>query len=230
MVEQVSPLRRVQAIVLAALAVLAWLMWPGRQGDILFWAYQLVLAAVLLAGQAFRASYAIPGPSGAWGGRERLRLGLVQGSFFMALMLVTGAHGAPAAPLGWLLAALTGGLVFGAVAALSPVFGPVADAERLAEYDRSVSHLDRPGERVRLYLMPLIMLGIAPALVLPGGLLAPQLGLPLFVLLAVAIAEPGPLFPRTAEAERRALWTRQRHLLLRLAAVILLGLVLWQRL
>ncbi|WP_114966123.1 hypothetical protein [Alkalilacustris brevis] len=223
-------LRPAHAIVLAAIMLLAALLWPGPGGDIAFWAFQVVLVAVLLAAGEFRKSYAIPRADGGWTMRERLHLGLVQGAFFMALMLVVGAEGARETPASWLISALMGGAFFALIAAVTGVFGPTGDTDRIAEYDRSSNRMDNPGDRLRLYAMPVVMLGIAPILVLPGGLLAPALGLPVYLLLAVAVAEPAPLYPRRPEAEEQALWNHQWHLVLRMAAVILLAVVIWQRL
>lgn len=223
-------LRPAHGIVLAAVAALAALLWPGTGGDLTFWALQVVLIAVLLAAGEFRKSYAIPRPDGSWTLRDRLHLGLVQGAFFMALMLVIGAEGATTTPASWLVSAFLGGIFFALVAAVTGVFGPTRYEARLAEYDRRENRMDAGGDRLRLFAMPVVMLGIAPVLVLPGGLLAPSLGLPVYLLLVVAVAEPAPLYPRTPQGEAQALWTHQHHLVLRMAAVIVLAVVLWQRL
>jgi hypothetical protein len=216
-------------VVLAAIALLALLLWPGAGGDLLFWLYQLTLLAVLVAGQEFRQSHSVPGPDGQWTRADRARLGIVQGTFFLALMLVVGADGAQAAPAGWLVAALAGGLVFAALAGLTRVFGPMRDAEQIAGYDTATDSLARPWNRTRLYAMPVIILGIAPMLVFPGGVLAQELGIPIYLFLAVAVSEPAPRFLRHQDAEARALWSVERHLMLRMVPVIVLGVLIWQR-
>ncbi len=213
-------------VILGAVALLAALTWPGAQGDLLFWSYQVLLMAVLLAGQEFRQSYFMPGDDGHWGAADRVQLALVQGTFFAALMLILQAQGALLAPMAWVMGSLLGGAVFGALATLPMLFTAMRAPERQADFNRRSNRMADRRERIRLYLMPVLLIGVAPLFITEAGLLAPETGLPIYLLFAAAVAEPAPKFPRTEQAEAGALWTLRRHLVLKLVTIGALVVVL----
>lgn len=214
------------AVVLGALALLAVLTWPGPQGDMLFWIFQVLLMGVLLAGQEFRQSYFMPAQDGSWGAADRVQLALVQGTFFAALMLILQAQGALAAPMGWVVGSVLGGAVFGGLATLPMLFSAMRAPERQAEFDRRVNRMADGRERLRLYAMPVLLIGVAPLFIVEAGLLPPETGLPIYMLFAAAVAEPAPKFPRTEVGEGAALWTMRRHLVLKLVAIAALVVLL----
>ena len=213
------------AIMLLATLAVAGLTWPGADGDLSFWLYQIALVAVLVAGTEFHRSYMLPGPDGTRG-RAALLVGLVQGTFFAAFILLVQAQGAAATPLAWVISGVVGGLLFGGLNALWPRRRSADTEDARSEFDAGTDRMADHRERLRLYVRPVLMVGVAPLFLGEGALLRGETGLAIYMLFIAAIAEAPPRFSRTPEAEAEAFWTQRRHLLFKLVPLALLGVVI----
>lgn len=211
-------------MILAALAVAA-LTWPGAEGDLVFWLYQVALVAVLVAGTEFHRSYMVPAPEGARG-RAALLAGLVQGTFFAAFILLVQAQGAAATPLAWMITGVLGGILFGGLNAVWWRMRSADAGEARSEFDADTDRMADHRERLRLYVRPILMVGVAPLFLGEGALLPGEAGLAIYMLFITAIAEAPPRLARTPEAEAAAFWTQRRHLLFKLLPLVLLGAVI----